>query len=128
MRKKPTRREDYLKLICSLSRYGAVRGADLASELNVSRPTVSVYLKQLIEAGDITMDAHHAVHLTEQGRIIAESTQNKHSMIFELLCSLGVPCDIAARDACAIEHNLSPESFDALKQLVQERQSQPASS
>ena len=122
MKKRTTRREDYLKRIYNLSKTGEVRGADLASELDVSRPTVCIYLKQLVEAGDITMDAHHTVHLTEQGRAVAETTRDKHSTLFELLCSLGVPSVIAARDACAIEHNLSPESYEALKQLLQERQ------
>lgn len=122
MKKKVTRREDYLKLICTLSKTGPVRGSDLARELDVSRPTVSIYLKQLIEAGDITMDRHHAVHLTDQGLQVAQCTQDKHSVLLELLQSLGVPGGVAAKDACAIEHNLSPESYEALKQLLRERQ------
>lgn len=68
------------------------------------------------------MDVQHTVHLTEQGRRIAESTREKHCVFFELLKSLGGPCEVAAEDVCAIEHNLSPESFDALKQLMLERQ------
>lgn len=122
MRKKTVRREDYLKLIYNLSKSGEVRGADIADGLEVSRPTVSVYLKQMIENGDITMDKHHAVHLTRQGREIAESTQEKHSFLVDLLCSLGVPDTIAAEDACGIEHNLSPESYQALKALIRERE------
>lgn len=122
MRRKTTRREDYLKIIYTLSKSQVVRGVDLARELEVSKPTVFVYLKQLIEAGDITMDEHHTVHLTQQGRLVAESTREKHSTLCELLQSLGVPGSIAVKDACAIEHNLSPESYDALKRLVQERQ------
>lgn len=122
MKKKVTRREDYLKLIYTLSAKGLVRGADLASELDVSRPTVSIYLKQLVEAGDITMDRHHAVHLTEQGRFIAESTLDKHSVLMDLLKELGVPEEIAALDACGIEHNLSQQSHEALKRLLLERQ------
>lgn len=122
MKKKVTRREDYLKLIHTLSARGLVRGADLASELDVSRPTVSVYLKQLIEAGDITMDRHHAVHLTQQGRAIAEATLEKHSVLTDLLKNLGVPEEIAVLDACGIEHNLSQQSHEALKRLLLERQ------
>ena len=112
-----------MKIIYTLSKTQTVRGVDLARELEVSKPTVCIYLKQLVEGGDITMDEHHTVHLTDQGRIVAESTQDKHSILFELLRSLGVPSTIAAKDACAIEHNLSSESYEALKQLVQERQS-----
>ena len=122
MRRKMTRREDYLKLIYTLSRKGEVHGADLADELDVKRPTVCVYLKRLIECGDITMDEHHCIHLTEQGLAIAESTLDKHGMLLELLQNLGVPSEVAAGDACAIEHNISPETYSALKQLFNERQ------
>ena len=122
MRRKMTRREDYLKLIYTLSRKGEVRGADLADELDVKRPTVCVYLKRLIERGDITMDEHHCIHLTEQGVAIAESTLDKHGMLLELLQNLGVPSEVAAGDACAIEHNISPETSSALKQILNERQ------
>ena len=90
-------------------------------ELGVSKPTVCIYLKQLAEAGDITMDEHHTVHLTAQGREVAESIRAKHKLLLELFRSLGVPEHVAAEDACAIEHNLSAESFQALKKLVQER-------
>lgn len=121
MGRKVTRREDYLKLISRLSAKGEVRGSDLACELHVSRPTVSIYLRQLMEAGDITMDRHHTVHLTDQGMAVAESTCDKHDTLYTLLCSLGVPEAKASEDACAIEHNLSEESFAAMKQLLKER-------
>ena len=123
MKRKITRREDYLKLIYILSQKGEVRGADLADELDVKRPTVCVYLKRLAEIGDIVMDEHHCVHLTKQGLIIAESTLDKHGMLLALLQDLGVPSEVASADACAIEHSLSPESYTALKQLLTERQS-----
>ena len=123
MRRKMTRREDYLKLIYTLSRKGEVRGAGLADELDVKRPTVCVYLKRLVDAGDIVMDEHHCVHLTQQGLQIAESTLDKHGMICSLLKTLGVPSEVAAGDACAIEHNISPETYSALNQLLNERQS-----
>ena len=122
MRRKMTRREDYLKLIYTLSKKGDVRGADLADELDVKRPTVCVYLKRLVDAGDIVIDEHHYVHLTTQGLQIAESTLDKHGLLLELLQNLGVPSEVAAGDACAIEHNISPETYSALKQLLNERQ------
>lgn len=123
MRKPTARREDYLKLIYQLSKAGEVRGANIAEILDVSRPTVCVCLKRLAEAGDITMDEHHTVHLTQQGLAVAEATQEKHSFLVKLLCSIGVPNQIASNDACGIEHNLSPETYAALKQLYQERES-----
>lgn len=116
------RRENYLKRIHELSKAGEVRGADLATELNVKRPTVCVYLKRLVEYGDITMDDLHTVHLTDQGRKIAEATLDRHGMICSLLKTLGVPGEVAASDACAIEHNISLETYLALKQLLKERQ------
>ncbi len=122
MKKITERRENYLKLIHELSKTGEVRGADLAAELNVKRPTVCVYLKRLVEYGDITMDELHTVHLTDQGRKIAEATLDRHGMICTLLKILGVPSEVAAEDACAIEHNISPETYCALKQLLNERQ------
>lgn len=122
MRRKMTRREDYLKLIYTLSKKGEVHGADLADELDVKRPTVCVYLKRLVDIGDIVMDEHHCVHLTQQGLQIAESTLDKHGMLLELLQNLGVPGEVATEDACAIEHNISPETYNALKQLLNERQ------
>ena len=122
MRRKMTRREDYLKLIYTLSKKGEVHGANLADELDVKRPTVCVYLKRLVDIGDIVMDEHHCVHLTTQGLQFAESTLDKHGMLLELLQNLGVPGEVAASDACAIEHNISPETYSALKQLLNERQ------
>ena len=122
MKRKMTRREDYLKLIYTLSKKGEVRGADLADELDVKRPTVCVYLKRLVANGDITMNEHHCVCLTEQGLAIAECTLDKHGMLLALLQDLGVPSSVATEDACAIEHSLSPETYSALKQLLNERQ------
>lgn len=123
MKRKMSRREDYLKLIHMLSQKGEVRGSDLAAELNIKRPTVCVYLRRLAENGDIFMDEHHCVRLTAQGLAIAESTLDKHGMLLALFQELGVPSGIAAQDACAIEHNLSPETYGALKRLLHERQS-----
>jgi len=117
-----TRREGYLKLIYNLSKKGKVRGADIADQLDIKRPTVCVYLKRMVDVGDIVMDEHHCVHLTRQGLQITESTLDKHGMLLALLQDLGVPGEVAAGDACAIEHNLSPETYRALKQLLIERQ------
>lgn len=125
MKRKMSRREDYLKLIYTLSAKGAVRGSDLADALDITRPTVCVYLKRMIENGDLVMDEHHCVHLTAQGRKIAQSLQDKHDMLLALLQELGVPQEIATEDACAIEHNISHETYAALKQLLDERQETP---
>jgi len=122
MNGKMTRREEYLKLIYTLSKGGEVRGADIAARLEIKRPTVCVYLKRLMEIGDIAMDEHRCVHLTAQGLRIAESTLDKHGMLVALLQDLGVPGEVADRDACTIGHNLSPETYSAFRQLLLERQ------
>lgn len=122
MKQKMTRREDYLKLIYTLSKKGEVHGADLADKLNVKRPTVCIYLKRLVENGDVTMDKHHCVHLTQQGYAVAQATLKKHGMLFTLLQDLGVSAEVAAEDACAIEHIMSPETYGALTLLWQRRQ------
>ena len=90
---------------------GDVPGADLADELKIKRPTVCICLKRLVENGDVTMDDHHCVHLTQQGYAVAQATLQKHSMLFTLLQDLGVPTAVAAEDACAIEHTISPETL-----------------
>ena len=101
MKQKMTRREDELKLIDTRSKKGDVRGADLADELNIKRPTVCSDLKRLVENGDATMDEHHCVHLTQQGYAVAQATLKKHGMLVTLLQDLGIPTEVAAEDACA---------------------------
>lgn len=111
--------EDYLKTIYILERrHCGVRGVEIAEELNVSRPTVSVILKRLTEEGYITRNPEHEVFLTDEGREIAENTLRKNEMFKELLTELGVDEKTAAADACEMEHAVSPESFEALKLLM----------
>ena len=112
--------EDYLKVIYTLSKRKAVHGADIAGELGVSRPTVSVALKSLAEEGYVFADDTHEVHLTEKGKRIAEDTYERHSTFCRLLTGLGVDEKTAAADACEMEHAVSPESYEALKTLAME--------
>lgn len=113
--------EDYLKTIYLLSPQVHIRGADIAEILKVSRPTVSVALKELAKEGYLFLDENHEVHLTEAGQQIAESTYARHSTIQQLLTGLGVDEKTAAEDACEMEHGISPESFAALKRLANEQ-------
>lgn len=115
MGKRAYRLEDYLKRILCLSRKKPVHAADLARDLDVSRPTVSVFLKQLQRDGYVTVGAHHIITLTPKGMEIAKQTLQRHQTIQLLLEGLGVPREIAFADACAIEHDLSPQSFEAIK-------------
>lgn len=113
--------EDYLKTVYILSLRGCVRGADIAETLKVSRPTVSVALKELSKEGYLFLGKSHEVYLTETGQRIAEATYERHSTFQQLLTGLGVDEETAAADACEMEHTVSPESFAALKRLMTEQ-------
>lgn len=110
--------EDYLKTIYTLSKRKAVHGSDIAGELGVSRPTVSVALKALAEEGYVFTDDAYEVHMTEKGRRIARDTYERHNTFCRLLTGLGVDEKTAAADACEMEHVVSPESYEALKRLA----------
>ena len=110
--------EDYLKVIYTLSKRKAVHGADIAGELGVSRPTVSVALKALAEEGYVFADDTHEIHLTEKGKRIAEDTYERHSTFCRLLTGLGMDEKTAAADACELEHAVSSESYEVLKTFL----------
>ena len=107
--------EDYLRTIYVLSRQKGVHGSDLAKTLCVSRPTVSVTLKSLSEEGVIWLDQGRNIHLTERGLQIAQDIDEQNRFFLGLLTGLGIEAETAAREACEMEHCLSPESFSILK-------------
>ena len=111
--------EDYLKTIYLLQRKGTVRGADIAEELNVKRPTVSVSLKELEQEGYLIRLKDRSVILTFKGAEIAREIADRNRGIYELLVALGISKAVAMRDACNMEHALSQESFFALISLQQ---------
>lgn len=113
--------EDYLKTIYLLSKKREVHGAYIAEELGVSKPTVSVSLKALEREGYLTRDENHAVCLTEAGLKIAKATYERHQTFRTLLENLGVDGKTAAADACLMEHAVSPESYEALKELMERK-------
>ncbi len=113
--------EDYLETILVLhNRNGGVRSIDIAAELDYSKPSVSVAMKNLREQECITVDKNGYITLTEKGRAIAEKVYERHLLFTEWLVSMGVPQEIAAEDACRIEHCLSNESFEAIKRHLKE--------
>ena len=108
--------ENYLESILVLEQSkGAVRSIDVAQHLGFSKPSVSRAVGLLRENGYITVDESSHLHLTEAGRTIAENIYERHEFVTRWLMQLGVDKDIAAEDACRIEHVLSPETFAALK-------------
>ena len=109
--------ENYLETILVLhQRKGSVRSIDIANELEFSKPSVSVAMKNLRLKGYIEMDASGLIHLLPEGRAIAEAVLEKHRLMTQFLMDLGVREEVAAEDACRIEHVLSDESFEAIKE------------
>lgn len=119
--------ENYLETILILSRrLGQVRSIDIATELNFSKPSVSVAMKNLRLNGYIIMSNEGYIALTEAGRSIAEMIYERHTLLSSWLESLGVDPQVAVEDACRIEHVISAESFDAIKQHVRKYSPQNA--
>ena len=108
--------EDYFETIYMLKqKNGSVRAIDVVNELGFSKPTVSVALKNYKEAGLVTVSENGHLSLTALGREIAEPIYERHNLIADFLVALGVDKEIACQDACKLEHDLSEESFKALK-------------
>ena len=108
--------ENYLETILILKkRLGQVRSIDIVGELNFSKPSVSVAMKNLRINGYIEMDKNGNIELLEKGREIAEKMYERHTLLTNWLTALGVTPRVAAEDACRIEHVISTETFEALK-------------
>ncbi len=112
--------ENYLETILILhQRNGSVRSIDIASEMEFSKPSVSVAMKHLREKGHITMNPDGQISLTPEGRRIAAAVYERHLLFTRWLTSLGVAPQVAAEDACRIEHVISEESFRAIQRHVE---------
>ena len=108
--------ENYLETILMLSKTrDVVRSIDIANELDFSKPSVSVAMKNLRTNGYIEMDHSGHITLLPAGRAIAEKIYERHTIITHWLMDLGVSPETAAHDACRMEHILSEESFEAMK-------------
>lgn len=109
--------EDYLEAILILEhKRGYVRSLDVAQQLNVTKPSVSNSTRLLKDGGFLTMDEEKLIHLTELGREVAESIYERHCILTEGLIFLGVDPETAEQDACRIEHDISRETFEKLKE------------
>lgn len=111
--------EDYLEVILILSQKSpSVRAIDIASELNFSKPSVSVAMKKLKGRDYISISEEGFIHLTESGKEIAEKVYECHRLLTDWLVYLGVDPKVAAIDACKMEHDISPESYEAMKKCI----------
>lgn len=111
--------EDYLETILLLQkRLGQVRSIDIANEMNFTKPSVSVAMKNLREKAYITMSENGFITLTESGQKRAENVLERHTILSDWLMGIGVSRQTALEDACRMEHDLSEESFEAIKRAV----------
>ena len=115
--------EDYLETILVLQKkLGMVRSVDVARHLEVSKPSVCHAVGSLRDGGFLTMDEDHYLHLTDIGREVAEKIYERHCFFTEQLIAAGVDPKTAEADACRIEHIISDESFDRLKEAAAQEQ------
>ena len=108
--------EDYLETILMLcNQHGSARSVDIASHLGVSKPSVSFAMKKLRENGYILMGDDNRITLTESGCAIARRVLDRHDLLCRMLMQLGVSEETARADACKMEHDLSDETFAAIR-------------
>ena len=111
--------ETYLETILVLKKKnGLVRSIDVATHLGFSKPSVSVAMKAFREEGYITVEASGAIELTEKGLYIAEEMFERHNTIAGALMAIGVDEETAFDDSCKIEHHISKQSFEKIKEYL----------
>ena len=112
--------EDYLEMILRLNEEkGYARSVDIATGLGVSKPSVSVAMKQLREGNYIVMDKDNYITLTETGMEIAQRIYERHKVLTRMLTMIGVDEKTAEDDACKVEHDISVQTFTALKDQLE---------
>ncbi len=108
--------EMYLETILILSqKKPGVRSVDVGEYMGFSKPSVSRAVGLLRQAGFLIMRPDGELVRTDRGRELAEKIYERHTVLTEMLVRLGVPRETAAEDACKMEHDLSDETFDAIK-------------
>ena len=108
--------EDYLEAMLMLKQErGYIRSVDVADKLGVTKPSVSYATKRLRDSGYISLDPAGMILLLPPGLQIAQRMLERHTLLTDLLIGLGVSPETAREDACEIEHDLSDETFDAIR-------------
>ena len=111
--------ENYLETILILSKKRpVVRSVDIANELGFKKSSVSIAMKHLRENNHITVTEEGFIYLTDSGMEIAQMIYTRHEILSSFLVNIGVDKEIAEEDACKIEHVISAESFDALRNYL----------
>ena len=112
--------ENYLETIYSLiEKNGSVRSIDIANELGFSKPSISVAMKGFREEGYILVDHEGKISLTGKGLEVATRVYERHQLIAKALMALGVSENTAYKDSCKLEHGLSDESFEKIKEHIE---------
>ena len=111
--------EDYVELVADLiDSEGEARAVDLAHRFGVAQATVAKMLRRLSEQGLIVREPYRAIHLTETGRALAETSRQRHALVLSFLRALGVSEEAARHDAEGIEHHVSEETLEAMRRVV----------
>jgi DtxR family manganese transport transcriptional regulator len=111
--------EDYLEMIDSLVlEKGFASTSEIAERMGVSKPTVTSIVKKLHREGYLVHEPYRGMALTEAGRNLARNMKDRHEILRRLLVLIGVPKEIAVRDAEKIEHGLHPETVRKIRKLV----------
>lgn len=119
--------EDYLEAVLVLQKEkGMVRSVDLARHMGFSKPSISHAVGVLKNGGFLTVDEDGYLHLTEDGREVAEKIYERHQFFTEQLVAVGVDRETAEREACRIEHAISEETFQKLKASVEKQSNDTA--
>ena len=111
--------EDYLETLLILEKTGKIRCVDVASKLKVSKPSVNKAMNVLKEKGYVHQESYGDIHLSDEGRKIAQEVYHRHQVISSFLTDvLGVAPETAEEDACHIEHQISDETFQKIEKFV----------
>lgn len=112
--------EDYLERILMLEQEGntSIHAIDIANSRGFSKPSVSIALKKLEEAGYVKVNKKSVLSLTDAGREIAKKIYDRHVVIRDFFISIGVDPKTASKDACKIEHDLSDETYEAFVRAI----------
>lgn len=114
--------ENYLEAILMIKKQkGNVRSIDIANFLNFKKSSVSVAMKSFREEGYIIVDHDGNITLTDKGMDIAQNVYERHEIIAKALIALGVDEDVAYEDSCKVEHDISRQTFDKLKEYLKKQ-------
>ncbi len=117
--------EDYLEAILILQeKHGEVRSIDIVNQTGYTKPSISVAMKHLRENGYIVMDENGYITLTDSGSAVAQRIYTRHRVLTQLLTDIGVGEETAAADACKIEHDLSNETFQKIREYADRQRKQ----